>query len=249
MSEWTGAAAQPISPPEESRPYPFWNYQDLILFLGAGLPSLALSLALMIAFQRYLPGRATPLLVGQFLGYGFWFLSLYAILRLRYGKPFWSSLAWGGPKRRIAACLFLGPAVALGLAVLGSALQAPQTPAPMRELLSDRWSIAAVGLFATTFGPLCEELAFRGFLLPLLSRSFGAAAGVALSALPFALLHGPQYSWSPVHVLLVGAAGVCFGVARLTTGSTAAATGMHATYNLTFFTAFLIQEGNLLNPW
>jgi membrane protease YdiL (CAAX protease family) len=120
---------------------------------------------------------------------------------------------------------------------------------PMEELLRDRLSIALVGLFATTLGPVCEELAFRGFLQPLLTRTFGAVVGVVLAALPFTLLHGPQYGWSWQHVLPVGLAGLSFGIVRYVTGSTAAATAMHATYNLTVFSAAVLQRGSSFRPW
>lgn len=257
MSDWSQAAVperepEPeveLAPPAE---YPFWGYDDLGMFLGAALPCMLVSIAVMAALPHVLPagsGRALPLLLGQFTGYALWFASLYLILRVRYGQPFWSSLAWSSSKRGMAVCLMLGPAVALSMAILGVILRAPETPTPMNDLLRDRGSIFALGVFATTLGPLCEELAFRGFLLPLLSRSIGSLAAVVVAAMPFAILHGPQYSWSWVHVVLVGFAGCCFGLARVATGSTAAAVGMHATYNLTFFSAFLIQGGYTLSPW
>ena len=113
---------------------------------------------------------------------------------------------------------------------------------PMQELLRDRASLVLVGIFAVTLGPLCEELSFRGFFLPLLARSLGAAGGVLLTAVAFSLMHGPQYAWSWRHILLITLAGVAFGVVRLRSGSTAAATIMHATYNLTFFVAYLVQS-------
>jgi membrane protease YdiL (CAAX protease family) len=97
------------------------------------------------------------------------------------------------------------------------------------------------GLFGVSIGPLCEELAFRGFLMPLLIRSLGAWAGVLITALPFALLHGPQYSWSWQHIVLLALAGTAFGLVRHLSGSTAAAVMTHATYNLTFFSALVMQ--------
>jgi membrane protease YdiL (CAAX protease family) len=101
-----------------------------------------------------------------------------------------------------------------------------------------------VGLFASTLGPVCEELAFRGFMLPLLARSFGVPAGVLLTAIPFGLLHGAQYSWLWQQVVLVTLAGVVFGTVRAVTRSTAASAMMHATYNLTFFVGYLVQTRN-----
>ena len=112
---------------------------------------------------------------------------------------------------------------------------------PFHELLSNRFSMVLTGIVALTLGPLSEELAFRGFLMPLMVLRFGAVAGVVLTALPFALLHGPQYSWSWRHLLLLTLAGVAFGVVRHRTGSTLAATMTHSTYNLTFFSAYLAQ--------
>ncbi len=120
---------------------------------------------------------------------------------------------------------------------------------PIKQLLTDRSSILLVSVFATTLGPLCEELAFRGFLLPLLLRSLGPLAGVFLTALPFAVLHGPQYGWSWRHLLLITLAGAAFGWVRYRTGSTAAAAVTHASYNLTFLVAYLSQGKDLPVRW
>ena len=238
----------PLPPPDaETKPsYPFWDYHDLILFIAAALPSMILS-ALLVRGLRFVFGQAAgskafELLLVQFLAYSFWFLCLYAILHFRYAEPFWSSLAWQGTRRGIAFGMFTGPFLALAVAIIGAVLDSPEVDMPIRDLLKDRFSIILVGLFATTLGPLCEELAFRGFLQPLFSRTFGPFLGIVLANLPFALLHGPQYGWSWQHILLVGGAGATFGIVRHKTGSTAAAAGMHATYDLTFFTGFVFQQ-------
>jgi membrane protease YdiL (CAAX protease family) len=230
---------------------PFWSYQDLALFLAMGIPSLLLGAIVMQvvagAVPAYPDSKAAKLLPAQFLAYGFWFASLYLILRLRYGRPFWRSLGWFWPTGAgaVAKIALLGPIVALSVGLLGAILRTPEIEMPFKELLSDRFSIALVGFFAVTLGPLCEELAFRGFLLPLLLRGMRAPIAAVVAALPFALLHGPQYGWSWRHVLLITFAGTSFGWMRYKTGSTAAATLMHATYNFTFFAAFLFQtKGN-----
>jgi len=95
-------------------------------------------------------------------------------------------------------------------------------------------------------GPVCEELAFRGFLLPWLARRIKPAPAVAVTAVLFAVLHGPEYAWSWRHVVLISVAGVAFGAVRLRTGSTAAAAVVHATYNLVFFAALVAQTGGRL---
>src|SRR5256885_2249784 len=80
-----------------------------------------------------------------------------------------------------------------------------------------------VATLAVTLGPVSEELIFRGFLFPLLARTFGVVVAILGAALPFALLHGPQYAWSWRHILLVLLAGCAFGWVRHRTGSTAVA--------------------------
>ncbi|HBY63738.1 MAG TPA: hypothetical protein DEH78_28265, partial [Solibacterales bacterium] len=181
---------------EPDSPAVFWGYQDLAVFISLAVPSLFV--ALLITYGAFsllgLPpqAKAVRTLVPQFLGYGFWFLSLYLLLKLKYDRPFWPSLAWRKPDRGIVFNLLAGPALAFTVGMLGVLMKTPQIDMPIREFLSDPVSIALMGIFATTLGPLCEELAFRGFLQPLVQRTFGAAAGIVIAALPFALLHGPQ---------------------------------------------------------
>jgi len=235
---------------EEARD-PFWNYHDLALFIGAALPSMLLSVVIVMGVRKIAPhgGKAVDAILFQFIGYAFWFLSLYALLKLRHGRPFWRSLSWAGNHRDIAVCMLSGPWLALAVGWLGYLMGRPDVEIPMLEMLSDRLSIILIGLFAVSLGPLCEELAFRGFLMPLVMRSLGPAAGIMIAAAPFALLHGPQYGWSWRHVALVGLAGVGFGWARYKTGSTAAATAMHSTYNLTFLAGLLFSEGDRFRSW
>jgi membrane protease YdiL (CAAX protease family) len=121
-------------------------------------------------------------------------------------------------------------------------LKAPPIPSPIENLISDRRSLFIMMLFLTVFGPVFEELVFRGFLFPLLARSLGPWPGILLCATPFALVHGSQYHWSWQHLTIVGTAGVIFGIVRYKTGSTAAATLAHTGYNATLFVGFLVQK-------
>ena len=231
--------------------FPFWGYGDLglmfALALVAGVAVQELRVAELLArgALRHLPGegntQAGIALTSQFLAFGIWFTCMWGLFRLRYRRPFWQSLAWVKPPRPLLLYAVYGPALALAVALLGAAMQTPEIEMPMKEMLRDRASLVLVGLFATTLGPLCEELAFRGFVLPLLARSFGPVMGIVTTSLVFALLHGPQYAWSWRHVLLITLAAAAFGLVRLRAGSTLAATVMHATYNLTFFLAYLAQ--------
>lgn len=236
-------APAPVPPPPQRPGDPFWTYADLFLFLAAAVPAL-LAAAVTAKFVFLAAGwnvdSQTPvLLASQFLGYLLWFAFLYGLLRFKYGRPFWRSLGWVGLGEQFGTRLLAGVTLALGIALAGALLRTPDVDMPMKRLLSDPLSVALIGVTAATVGPVCEEIAFRGFLMPLLVRTLGVRAGILLSALPFALLHGPQYAWSWRHVLLITAAGVAFGYTRHKTGSTAAAAVVHAGYNATFFLAYL----------
>ena len=228
---------------------PFWSYQDLLVFAGAIFASLLVAGLLVGGIWQVFAlggrGKAPQLLAAQFLGYGFCFTFLWGWLRLKYERPFWESLGWVRFRERFWERIGWGVVVSLAIAAAGALLRTPDLDMPMKRLLSDRLSILLIGLAAATAGPVCEELAFRGFLQPLLVRSLGAAPGVFLAAFPFALLHGPEYAWSWRHVLLITAAGMSFGWMKQRTGSTAAAALMHAAYNATLFGAFLLYGKDL----
>lgn len=253
MNEETGTPEPQTLPPATREAYPFWGYQDLAILAGLALPSLMVAIAVVKLLGMLAPGSLAAPAVGvlllQFIAFGLWFFCLNGLFRLRYNKPFWPSLAWIRPDRGMFLFIALGPVLALVVVFLGAALRTPDIEMPMKELLNDRLSLALVGIFAVTLGPLCEELAFRGFLLPLLARSLGAVVAVLLTAVIFSAMHGPQYAWSWQHLVLITLAGAVFGWVRLGSGSTAATVVVHAGYNLTFFVAYMAQWRELPTQW
>jgi membrane protease YdiL (CAAX protease family) len=68
--------------------------------------------------------------------------------------------------------------------------------------------------------------------LPLLAQTTGNVAAVIITALLFALFHGPA---NLAHWVSFTATGVAYGWLRLASHSTTAVALMHATYNLTLF--------------
>ncbi len=223
---------------------PFWTYADLLVFIGLAFPSLLVAF-LMARVLGHVPGagKAFTGLLGQLLWYILIFGSLFALFKLRYERPFWRSLGWKFPFRGAGLCLLSGPFMALGVGALGYAIHTPIIKLPMfDQMLSDRPTIVLFCIFVVLLGPLCEELAFRGFLMPLLMRSFGVVAGIAGSALLFGGLHAFEYQWSWRHVLLISTVGGILGWVRHAAGSTAASTFLHSTYNLTQLAVFLAQK-------
>jgi len=238
--------AGPWEPRASASGAPFWGLNDLALFVSLALPCLLLGALAWRAFALLtrirLPVEEAAAIPAQFIGYGLWFASLRLLFRIRYNAPFWQSLAWNFSARTVSLSMLLGFSLAIGVSVAGAILRTPQIDSPMRHLLEDPSSALMVGAMAVTLGPVCEELAFRGFLLPLLVPRIGLPAAIVGAALPFALLHGPQYSWAWQYVLLITIAGCAFGWMRWRTNSTAAAAIMHAVYNLTFLSFYVLQQ-------
>ena len=250
------APVPPQAPPatvERSAREPFWSYMDLALFAGLAVPSMVVGVILVrIAtwlLHLNLKPKALELLPAQFIGYGLLFAALYAIFRTQYSRPFWDSLGWRPMSLPAAKIVLTGATVSVAVALGSMLLGTPDTSNPMKEMLSDPVSMLLIGIFGTTLGPLCEELVFRGFLQPLLVRSFGAAAGVLGAAVPFGLLHLQQYGFSWRHALLITFAGAAFGWMRHITDSTRASTLMHASYNGLFFLALLVQRRAFPHTW
>jgi hypothetical protein len=176
------------------------------------------------------------------MGYLFLFLMLMLIFRLEYDRPFWSSLAWRTTKLPWVWMVISGISAAYVVAAVSNFFEMPGGSNPLMDLLKDRTSLLLMAIFGIAVAPACEELAFRGFLQPLLVRSLGAFAGVLLAAIPFGLLHFQEYGKSWRHVVLISLAGALFGWMRHATGSTLASTVMHAAYNSLGFLALFVQR-------
>jgi len=88
-----------------------------------------------------------------------------------------------------------------------------------------------LSIIAVTLGPLMEELFFRGFMYPVIARRMGVAWGIGLTALPFGLIHLPQYGWAWGAALVIFLVGVVCGVVRGVTKSVGASFLVHAGFN------------------
>jgi membrane protease YdiL (CAAX protease family) len=106
-------------------------------------------------------------------------------------------------------------------------------PSAIDQLAFGAIPLPIVAIFAVVIGPLFEELAFRGFLQPLLQQWSGSYAGILLTAAAFSCLHGWNYEWHWQYLLVLLLVGSAFGIARDRTGSTAASFMLHMGYNLT----------------
>jgi membrane protease YdiL (CAAX protease family) len=144
-------------------------------------------------------------------------------LRQWYSCPALAALGWSLPRPRfftISVIAGLSAALAVALVVRAAGISIIRDP-------------AATAVLTVTIGPIVEELFFRGFLQPCLAVITGAIPAAIITAISFAAIHGPvsllQFSCFTV-------TGSAYGFLRLRSGSVAASTLMHSTYNfaLTF---------------
>jgi uncharacterized protein len=239
-----------IRPPQKT---PFWGYNDLLLFIGLAPVCLIVGYALVKLPLHILHihpvVQVEEALPEQLLGYLFLFGALGLIFRQGYDRPFWESLGWTNMRLPLGVIVCFGVLTGVSVVVASNLIRLPDTANPMTELMQTRTAILLMAVFGVTVAPLCEELAFRGFLQPLLTRSLGAAAGILLAAIPFGLLHYPEYGNSWRHALIISAAGAAFGAMRQFSGSTKAAVLMHASYNAFFFLVMFADVKDLPHTW
>ena len=233
-----------------SRHEPMWGYQDLALFASAVLPSLALAALLLRATRALAPAYffsdAARTLTFQSFLYALLLGALYLVVVWRCRESFWNALGWTFPISRAWALLVAGPALTVALSVLGVFMKAPTESSLIEDMITSRASLALVMFFGVVLAPVFEELLFRGFLFPLLTRTVGPWLGIAFTAVPFALLHGPQNHWAWQPIVLVGIAGAVFGWVRYKSGSTTAAFLMHAAYNAAGFAGYTLTHWRTL---
>jgi len=144
-------------------------------------------------------------------------------LRQWYACPALRALGWTVPGPRfLVIAIISGLAAAFAVVVVARAAGI--------SIIRDP---AATAVLTVTIGPIVEELFFRGFLQTCLSAITGAIPAVIITAICFAAIHGPETLLRFSCFTVTGAA---YGFLRLRSGSVAASTLMHSTYNfaLTF---------------
>ena len=258
--------AFPDAPSPSAEPSPSgWNYWDLLLLVVLSVPALILAFVVTVVGYyavNYDSGSGFDLekvqnsaLAGVVIQLVWWAALvsfMYAVITVKYRLPFWDSIGW----RRLArpglhTVLYCWAGVALALSVGGitQVIPMPTEPLPIEELLEkllkDRHSVFVLAGFGVLIAPPVEEMAFRGFLYPVVERSYGNGAAVLVTGTIFSGLHGWQYGWHWQILLLLLYVGIVFGVLRARTRSIVPSTLVHCAYNATLFAA-LIFGGDAL---
>ena len=212
----------------------FWNLGDVAVWAGLAVPVFLIGATLA---KLLVKAPTLQLIAIQFISYIILFLLLKVLLQLQYRMPFWKSLGFVTPTGGILVCLLAGPLLSLAVSFVALLAKAPPIDPPFKELLGSKQFRAVFALAGVIAGPFCEELIFRGFLMPALSKVIGAYSGIVVTGIAFSLLHGPQNHWIWQWLLALAIAGSAFGWARWRYSSTFSSTILHASFNCTAFLA------------
>lgn len=225
-----------------------WSWTDLVLLLilaiaGFILTSLLVTMGLAVSGANVQRIQKSPndinllsifiqvLLDLGLLGY------LAAQMRLRFHSPFWRTIGW----RRLETGRIPPVATYFGLILsgfflslivsMGSALFPPKKNLPIETLFQDRYTTVLFMLIAVLLAPLVEETIFRGYLYPVVARSFGKSWGIVATGTLFGLLHASQLwgGWSQIGLLVF--VGIVLTFARAVSRTVLASFVIHTSYN------------------
>ena len=257
------AAPFPIAPPPiDDRKNAVVDLIDVgLLLLVAFVSSFFCGTVALIVYMATHPGQSRDDL-GKAISHNAWFvlpleLVIYLLLIgamtylvwIRHHTSLGRAIRWNFPDRGRALYAVLG---GVGLAFCSEIVQTlfnrwiPKS-LPITEYFQDRSSALLLAGFGVLVAPLVEELIFRGFLYPALSRWTGPVPAVIVTSAGFALIHGGQLAYSLVPLLSIFGVGVVLTVTRAITKSVATSVLVHMAYNFTLFLQFYIASHGFRN--
>jgi membrane protease YdiL (CAAX protease family) len=238
---------QPEPPPAYLAPQagenPVWSGWDVLVItiLTLGVIFLAQVLIVVVAHRLVYPHESwievaqkpALALLSEFLAYIPVLLYMYLLIEGKYRTRFWSAIRWKWPGKAALSLLGIG-VLMIAFDALGRFLPMPKTT-PFDQFFERPMDAYLTAAFAVTLGPLMEELFFRGFLYPVISRRLGAFWGIILTALPFGAMHYSQYrSWGAVLIIVL--VGIVLTTIRAVTKSVASSFLAHVGYNAALMT-------------
>lgn len=234
-----------------------------------------LSLAALICVTIFaLVSKSHPLLrenvlVQLGLEAGIFLLTLAASIKifpLLWKRSFFSGIEWNAlAARRNWPRLLAAGVLLCGLAQLAQRFITVPKNTEVDQVLSSQAGAWGALLLGVLLAPMCEEILFRGFLLPAFATAYDwlsldrTPAGLErwrtstahtvpaqvfaalLSSFFFGLMHAPQLKYAWGVVVVISLVGLTLAYVRLRTHSVACSTLVHATYNGTLFALMLVQ--------
>jgi uncharacterized protein len=172
-------------------------------------------------------------------------------MRHSFRAPFWRTIGWRtletGQTPRAAAYLGLivsGFMLAILVTMSSAVFKAPKQT-PIEQFFQDRRSALLLMSMAVLLAPLLEETIFRGYIYPVIARSFGVNTSILVTGTLFGLLHASQLwgAWAQIAMLVM--VGIVFTYARAKTHTVVASYLLHVSYNSCLFLGFLVASHGL----
>ena len=218
------------------------------------------SFVVLIATHSYTPQAAmqhpVALVMSLIVAYALTFAVAIPVFPLLWSRPFFDGISWvwRAAQLRWWKLVLLGCA----LAVIAEAIEAvlkTSTKTDLTELLKSPAAGWLTVVFGTLVAPVCEEIAFRGFLLPALATAYdwlsldrtpaglhrwqsssantqgGLIFGAVLSSVAFTSIHGGQLHWAGGPLVILFVMSMVFSAVRVVTRSVAASTIVHIAYD------------------
>jgi membrane protease YdiL (CAAX protease family) len=225
-----------------------WGWADIFVLIGASVAVMVASvMGFAIIFYSHGGNRAaldptSPALLQfavifqGFLDVGI-LVFMLALVKWRYKLPAWSGLGWHplpqGKMSRGSSVLGLIAGGILLSFVVGAAAQLfpPKEKLPVEQVMQDHRTALFFLLMAVIIAPVIEETLFRGFLYPVVARSFGVPAGIIITGILFGLLHGSQLGNNLWLIVIMSTVGALFTWIRARLDTVLASFIVHTAYN------------------
>ncbi len=228
-----------------------WGWADIVVLIAASI-ALMVASVMGFAFIYYAHGGAAaahaPLdpnspgllqfavIFQGFLDVGI-LLFMLALVKWRYKVPAWSGLgwhqlpAWKMSRGSTALALIAGGILLSFLVGAAAKLHPPKEQLPVEQVMQDHRTALFFLLMAVLIAPVIEETLFRGFLYPVVARSFGIPAGIIITGILFGLLHGSQFGNNLWLIVIMSTVGAIFTWVRARLDTVLASFILHTAYN------------------
>jgi uncharacterized protein len=233
-----------------------WGWMDLLLFVfSAVIATFVIGLFVVGAFallgvklaaiQQSGRDQGLVSIIAQALIDLELLVFLAVWIRLRFREPFWRTIGWRTldsgiiPRWLAYAGLVLAGVVISFLIDAATNLHPPKGNLPIDSILQDRLSALLFLLMAVLLAPVVEETIFRGYIYPVIARSWGVGASVLVTGALFGLLHGFQLGGALWQIGLLVIVGIVFTWVRATARTVVASYCLHIGYNSFLLVGFL----------
>lgn len=239
-----------------------WGWADLAVFLGLGAAIFFfISLIAVRIFVRFgvtfaqiqhSPAKQGVYIFVTEVPLIFLLLGFLALqMRARSRAPAWETVGWrplsSDPLPRwmaVTGLVVSGLLLSLLVSMISSEFQ-PKMSLPIQAFFENRLSAILLMIMAVVFAPVFEETLFRGYLYPVLARSWGVIPGVVITGALFGLMHSMQLWGGWVQIALLVCVGIIFTYVRAVTKTVVASYLLHVSYNSSIFLGFLIASHGL----